>query len=167
MSTQMNTEEGQGATIVAEPGGHQITITREFAASPDKVWLAFTDPELMARWIGPDRLTTTVETNEVRDGGRWRMVHSDDDGNEFCFRGVYHGEPSAELCIRTFEWEGLPGHVSFEWMRIEDLSEGRSRVHTNSMFMSVEDRDAMIQSGMDVGVNEGYARLDQILATGG
>jgi uncharacterized protein YndB with AHSA1/START domain len=120
----MSNQKSKAATIVAEPGSQQITITRDFAASPAKVWRAFTEPELMARWIGPDRLTTTIETNEVRDGG----------------------------------------HVSFEWVRIEDLGDGRSRVHANSVFMSVEDRDGMIQSGMDVGVNEGYARLDAILA---
>jgi uncharacterized protein YndB with AHSA1/START domain len=166
MSTQMNTQKSTDATIVAEPGSHQITITRDFAATPDKVWRAFTDPELLAQWMGPDRLTTTIEANEVRNGGRWRMVHTDEDGNEFAFRGVYHGEPSADLSMRTFEWEGLPGHVSFEWMRIEDLGDGRSRVHSDTVFMSVEDRDGMIESGMDVGVNEGYARLDQILASG-
>jgi uncharacterized protein YndB with AHSA1/START domain len=163
MST-MTENESTDATIVAEPGSHQITITRDFAASPDKVWRAFTDPELVARWMGPDRLTTTIETMEVRDGGRWRMVHTDADGTEYGFHGVYHGDQSADLSVRTFEWEGLPGHVSFEWMRIEDLGDNRSRVHSNTVFMSVEDRDGMISSGMDVGVHEGYRRLDGILA---
>ncbi|MGI9155146.1 MAG: SRPBCC domain-containing protein [Marmoricola sp.] len=164
MSTQMTDQRSTDATIVAEPGTQQITIARDFTASPDKVWRAFTEPELMARWIGPHRLTTTIEIFEVRDGGRWRMVHTDDDDNEFCFHGVYHGEQSADLSMRTFEWEGLPGHVSFEWMQIEDLGEGHSRVHSSSVFMSVEDRDGMVASGMDVGVNEGYERLDAVLA---
>jgi uncharacterized protein YndB with AHSA1/START domain len=167
MSTQMTQGTSTDATIVAEPGSQQIDITRDFAAAPDKVWRAFTDPELMAKWIGPNRLTTTIETNEVRDGGRWRMVHTDADGTDYAFHGVYHGEPSADLSMRTFEWEGLPGHVSFEWMRIEDLGGGRSRVHSSTVFMSVEDRDGMIANGMDVGVNEGYQRLDAILASAG
>ncbi|MDQ6641768.1 MAG: SRPBCC domain-containing protein [Actinomycetota bacterium] len=162
----MNTQKSTDATITAEPGSHQITITRDFAATPDKVWRAFTEPELMEKWIGPNRLTTTVETNEVRDGGRWRMVHTDTDGTEFGFHGIYHGEQSADLSMRTFEWEGLPGHVSLEWTRIEDLGNGRSRVHGSTVFMSVEDRDGMIASGMDVGVNEGYERLDEVLAAG-
>ncbi|MEP6814275.1 MAG: SRPBCC domain-containing protein [Marmoricola sp.] len=166
MNTKTNDQISTAATIVAEPGTQRITITRDFAAAPEKVWRAFTDPELLAKWMGPDRLTTTIETNEVRNGGRWRMVHTDTDGTEFRFHGVYHGDQSADLSMRTFEWEGLPGHVSFEWMRIEDLGQGRSRVHSSSVFMSVEDRDGMIANGMDVGVNEGYARLDEILAAG-
>lgn len=152
------------AVIVAEPGTQNITITREFDAPVELVFRAHTEPELLARWMGPHRLTVEIETYEPRDGGRWRMIHRDTEGNEYAFRGVFHGEKTAEQSIRTFEWEGLPGHVSLETLRLEDLGDGRTRVHVNSVFASVEDRDGMAASGMETGVNEGYERLDALLA---
>ena len=152
------------ATITAEHGTQEITITRDLDAPVALVYRAFTEPELLAQWMGPDRLTCEVTELDLRHGGRWAFVHRDTDGNEFGFRGVFHGEPTPELTMRTFEWLGLPGHVSFETSRLEDLGDGRTRVHTSSVFQSVGDRDGMIGSGMDVGVNEGYVRLDKVLA---
>ncbi|MCW2752451.1 MAG: Activator of Hsp90 ATPase 1 family protein [Aeromicrobium sp.] len=151
------------ATITAEPETHQITITRDLDAPVGLVYRAFTEPDLLSQWMGPDRLTCEVTELDPRHGGRWAMVNRDTDGTEYGFRGVFHGEPTPELTVRTFEWLGLPGHVSFETLRLEDLGDGRTRVHTSSVFQTVEDRDGMITSGMDVGVNEGYARLDKIL----
>jgi uncharacterized protein YndB with AHSA1/START domain len=153
------------ATITAEPDTQQVTITRELDAPPALVFRAFTERDLLAQWMGPDRLSCEVTELDVRHGGHWAFVNRDDEGNEFGFRGVFHGEPSPELMMRTFEWLGLPGHVAFETLRFEDLGEGRTRVHTESVFQTVADRDGMIASGMDVGVNEGYARLEKVLAT--
>lgn len=152
------------ATITAEPDTQQITITRDLDAPVDLVFRAFTEPDLLAQWMGPDRLTCEVTELELRHGGCWAMVHRDTDGTEFGFRGVFHGEPNPELMMRTFEWLGLPGHVSFETLRLEDLGDGRTRVHSSAVFQTLADRDGMIANGMDVGVNEGYARLDKILA---
>ncbi len=126
---------------------------------------AHSDPELIAQWIGPKYLENVECTFEARHGGTWTLVQRDPDGNEHGFRGVVHGDPTPELTQRTFEWLGLPGHVSFETMRMEDLGDGRTRVHVSSVFMSVADRDGMAESGMSVGVNEGYQRLDELLAT--
>lgn len=150
--------------ITADPQTQQITITRDVDAPVELVYRAFTEPELLAKWMGPDRLTCEITELDVRHGGRWAMVHRDSGGNEYGFRGVFHGEPTAGLTMRTFEWLGMPGHVSFETLRLEDLGDGRTRVHTTSGFQSVADRDGMIANGMDVGVNEGYARLDSVLA---
>ncbi|MCW2799163.1 MAG: Activator of Hsp90 ATPase 1 family protein, partial [Aeromicrobium sp.] len=151
-------------TITAEPSTQQITITRDLDAPVALVYRAFTEPDLLAQWMGPDRLTCEVTELDVRHGGRWAIVHRDTDGTEFGFRGVFHGEPTPELMMRTFEWLGLPGHVSFETLRLEARGDGRTRVHTSAVFQTVEDRDGMINNGMDVGVNEGYTRLDEILA---
>jgi uncharacterized protein YndB with AHSA1/START domain len=152
------------ATITAEPDTHQVTITRDLDAPPALVFRAFTEPDLLAQWMGPDRLSCEVTELDVRHGGHWAFVNRDDEGNEFGFRGVFHGEPSPDLMMRTFEWLGLPGHVAFETLRFEDLGGGRTRVHMESVFQTVADRDGMLASGMEVGVNEGYARLDKILA---
>jgi uncharacterized protein YndB with AHSA1/START domain len=153
------------ATITAENATQEITITRDLDATPALVFRAFTEPDLLAQWMGPDRLACEVTELDVRHGGRWAFVHRDTDGTEYGFRGVFHGDPSPELMMRTFEWLGMPGHVSFETLRLEDLGDGRTRVHTSAVFQSIADRDGMIDNGMDVGVNEGYARLDKILAT--
>jgi uncharacterized protein YndB with AHSA1/START domain len=97
-------------------------------------------------------------------GGRWRFSQKDQDGNEYGFHGVFH-EVSSERIIQTFEFDGLSesGHVTLETMRLEALPNGRTRLTAQSIFQSVSDRDGMIQSGMEHGVNEGYERLDELL----
>jgi uncharacterized protein YndB with AHSA1/START domain len=153
-------------TITAEPGKQELFITREFDAPRELVYRAHTDPDLYARWLGPRGYEMTLETFEPVSGGRYRYIHKDQDGNEFAFHGVFH-EMSQELMIQTFEFEGLPerGHVILDTMRLEDLPGNRTRITIQSVYQSVEDRDGMIQSGMERGVNEGYERLDEILGT--
>jgi uncharacterized protein YndB with AHSA1/START domain len=107
----------------------------------------------------------TLETFEPHSGGRYRYLHKDKDGNEFGFHGVFH-EISEDLLIQTFEFEGLPerGHVILDTMRLEELPGNRTRATIQSVYQSVSDRDGMVQSGMERGVNEGYERLDELLA---
>ncbi len=150
--------------IVAEPGVPQIVITREFDAPRERLFRVHTDPEMLAQWLGPRRLTMIVERYDVRDGGIWHFIHRDTDGNEYGFHGVFHGTPSPEDgIVRTFEYEGYPGHVSLETLTFEER-DGKTAVRVNAVFQSVEDRDAMVESGMESGVNEGYERLDEMLA---
>lgn len=150
------------ATI--EPvGTHAIAIVRDLDAPVDKVFRAMSEPELMAQWMGPRYLTNVESTSEMKHGGTWTLVQRDTDGNEYKFRGVLHGEQTPELSQRTFEWLGMPGHVAFETLRLEDLGDGRTRTHQVSVFTSAEDRDGMMSSGMHAGVNEGFERLDELL----
>ena len=149
--------------IVAEPGMPQIVITREFDAPRALLFRAHTDPQLLAQWLGPRRLTMVVERNDVRDGGIWRFINRDGDGIEYGFHGVFHGTPSPESIVRTFEFEGAPGHVSLETLTFTEHG-GKTLVRVNAVFQSVEDRDFMLESGMEDGVNEGYERLDELLA---
>lgn len=150
--------------ITAEPGKQELFIIREFDAPRELVFKAHTDPELFVQWMGPRSLTTTLETFEPASGGRWRFIQKDQDGNEYGFHGVFH-EVSPERTIQTFEFEGLPesGHVALETMTLEALPNGRTRLTAQSVFQSVSDRDSMIQSGMEQGVNEGYERFDELL----
>ncbi len=151
-------------TIDVPENSLEIRVTRDFDAPVDKVFRAHHDPELIGKWMGPRYLENVECTFEGKHGGTWSLVQRDPDGNEYGFRGIVHGEPTPELSLRTFEWLGMPGHVSFETMRIEDIGDGRSRVHGVSVFMTVEDRDGMA-SNMGDGVNEGYERLDELLAS--
>jgi len=150
--------------IVAKPGTQQITLTCEFTAPRELVYRAYTDPDLLIQWIGPKRLTMIVEWHELRDGGRWRYIHRDEQGFEAAFHGVFHGEPSLEGgVVRTFEFEGYPGHVSMETLTLEER-DGKTLSRTISVFQSVEDRDGMIASGMESGVNDSMEKLDALLA---
>jgi uncharacterized protein YndB with AHSA1/START domain len=149
--------------ITAEPGVPQVLTTRTFEAPRDLVFRAFTEPELLVQWLGPRRYTMTVERYDLRDGGSWRYVHADDAGNAFGFHGVFHGEPSPDGFVQTFEFEGAPGNVSMDTLTLEE-HDGRTTVRTNSVFQSVEARDAMVQAGMAEGMSEGYDRLDGLVA---
>jgi uncharacterized protein YndB with AHSA1/START domain len=149
--------------IEAPPGTPFVEITREFDAPRELVFRAFTDPELLVQWLGPRRYDMRIETYEVRDGGRYRFVNFDGEGNEFWFRGVHHGTPSLDGIVRTFEFEGTPGHVSLESLTFDER-DGKTLIREWSTFQSVEDRDAMVEAGMAGGVSEGFARLDEVLA---
>ena len=149
--------------ITAEPGVPQVLSSRELDAPRDLVYRAFSEPELLAQWLGPRKYTMTVERFDLRDGGTWRYVHSDEAGNAYGFHGVFHGVPSPEGMVQTFEFEGAPGHVSLDTVTFEER-DGKTIVRTNSLFQSVEARDAMVSSGMGDGMNQGYERLDELLA---
>jgi uncharacterized protein YndB with AHSA1/START domain len=149
--------------ITAEPGLPFIEISREFDAPRDLIFRAHTDPDLLAQWLGPRRLTMRVDRFEARDGGSWRYVHVEPDGTEYGFHGVFHGDPSPDRIVQTFEFEGARGHVSLDSLILEE-HDGRTVLHAHSVFQSVEARDAMVASGMEGGVNEGYQRLDELIA---
>jgi uncharacterized protein YndB with AHSA1/START domain len=149
--------------ITAEPGIPFIDIEREFDAPRDLLFRAHVDPELLVQWLGPAKYAMRVDRLEVRDGGSWRYAHVDDEGKEFGFRGVFHGEPSVDGILQTWEFEGLPGHVSLERLTMEERN-GRTTLRIHAVYQSVEDRDGLIASGMEGGMNEGYARLDELIA---
>lgn len=152
--------------FIAEPGKPELAIRREFDAPRKQAFRAFIDPGLYVRWIGPGRLTTRLETFEPRRGGSYRYIQTDTDGSEYAFHGVYHEVTVPAAIISTFEFEGLPegGHVVLDVTHVEDLPGDRTRVTSRSVFLSVEDRDGMVQSGMEAGMNQSYERLDEVLS---
>jgi uncharacterized protein YndB with AHSA1/START domain len=149
--------------ITADPGSPFIDVTREFDAPRDVLFRAHTDPDLIVQWLGPRRLTMVVDRYDVRDGGSWRYIHRDADGAEYGFHGVFHGTPSPDSMVQTFEFEGAPGHVSLDAITLEE-HDGRTLLRGHSVFQSVEARDAMIEAGMEGGLTEGYERLDELIA---
>lgn len=150
--------------LVAEPGKHEIVVTREFNAPRELVFKTFVDPTLIPQWWGPTRLTTTVDQMDLRMGGVWRYIQRDQDGNETAFRGVYHEILAPERLVFTFEWEGMPGHILLETATFTER-DGKTILTDSSVFQSVADRDGMLNSGMEEGANESYQRLDTLLAT--
>ena len=149
--------------VTAEPGVPQVLTEREFAAPRELLYRAFTDIDLLTQWLGPRQYTMKVDRFDMRDGGSYRYLHVGDDGDEHWFHGVFHGEPSLDGIVQTFEYEGVPGHVSLDTVTFEER-DGKTVVHTNTVFQSIEDRDGMVQSGMSDGMNDGYDRLEELLA---
>jgi uncharacterized protein YndB with AHSA1/START domain len=148
---------------VTTPTDREIHIERVFDAPRDKVFAAFTNPELIPEWWGPRGTTTIVDEMDVRPGGSWRFVGRGADGSETAFRGTYREITAPERIVQTFEWEGMPGHVSVETAVFEDLGD-RTRLVATSLFHTSEERDGMLHSGMEGGMNETYDRLDEVLA---
>ncbi len=157
--------EQQAATkaTLTTPGEREIHVERTFDAPRDRVFAAYTDPELIPQWWGPYGTTTTVEELDATAGGRWRFVIHNSDGSETGFRGVFREVIAPERIVWTFEWEGLPGHVSVDTATFEDLG-NRTRVVSTTVFHTPEERDGMLESGMEKGMNETYARLDELMA---
>jgi len=157
--------------IKAELGKQELFITREFDAPRELVFNAFVDPKLYVQWLlGPRKLGASMilEKFEPRTGGMWRYTHKDQQGNSWSFHGSFHEVLAPERLIDTFEFEGMPekGHVSLETARFEELPGRRTRLTIQSVFQSVADRDGMIQSDMEQGVNDSFDRLSDLLEKG-
>lgn len=147
---------------ITTPRDREVRIERVFNAPRDRVWKALTDPNLLAQWWGRGNKVVVEKFEPVR-GGHWRFVEHSDHGTHG-FEGRFAEIVPPEKVVQTFEWDGMPGHVALETMTLEDLGDGRTRLVTTSLFMTNEDRDGMLQSGMESGVNESYAALDRLLA---
>lgn len=153
--------------ITAEKGKQEFFIEREFDAPRELVFSAFNEANLLLQWLGPDDMKMKVEKLDNKSGGSYRFLHSHCNGGpEFGFNGVIHEVKEPERIIRTFEFEGLleRGHVSLEFLTLIALPNNRCKLHIQSVFKSVEDRDGMLQSGMEGGMNEGFRKLDLLLA---
>lgn len=144
--------------LVAEPGKQEASVIRIFDAPRERVFGAFTDPDLMTRWWAPKMFTIIIDTLDVRPGGVWRILNRDAEGNEYAFHGVYHEVTKPSRLVYTFEFEGMPGHVLLGIVTFEDL-DGRTKLTEKSVFESVEDRDGMISAGMEEGAPETMDRL--------
>lgn len=152
------------AAIQAHPTLPIITIVRDFHATPAQLLRAHTDADLFARWVGPDSLTTRIDRWDARRGGEFRYVSVRGD-EEYCFYGSFHDIGDDRL-VQTFTFEGEPDGVALGTMWFEDLGDGWTRLHAQSLVDSIEARDAFLRSGMQTGISQGYAKLDQLLADG-
>ena len=159
----MSTTSTHETQIVADPDVPLVRITREFDAPKEKVFRAHTDPELVVQWQGPNGMEARIDHFDCRTGGSWRYVHTQD-GEEYGFHGCFHEVRSPEVIVQTFTFEGFPEGVALEKLVLEDIGDGRTRLTATSLVDSFEGRDGFLASGMDVGVNEGYAKLDELLA---
>jgi uncharacterized protein YndB with AHSA1/START domain len=150
-------------SISADSDVPLIRIVREFDAPPSKVFRAHVDPELVRQWLGPHDLEMRIDHYDCRTGGAYRYLHVRGD-EEYAFHGSFHEVRPDALIVQTFTFEGWPDGVALEKLVLEDLGGGRTRLTCTSLCDSFAERDAMLSSGMETGVREGYERLDALLA---
>jgi uncharacterized protein YndB with AHSA1/START domain len=148
--------------VEADPDLPIIRITREFRASPAKLLRAHTDPELFARWIGPDSLQTRIEHWDARTGGSFRYLSVRGD-EVYAFYGSFHSI-RADRLVQTFTYEGDPDQVALSTLWFDDLGDGCTRLRTQSLVDSFETRDGWLKSGMEVGLRDGYNKLERMLS---
>ena len=154
--------KSSSALTVTLPSDREIQMTRLFDAPRELIFEAYTSCEHLARWWGPRKYELSSCKMDFRPGGKYRFVHSGPDGEEHGFRGEYREIVQPERIVSTFEWEGLPGHISIDTLTLTEEN-GKTRYTIVSLFDSVEDRDGMLQSGMEGGANESMERLDELL----
>ncbi|HJU69670.1 MAG TPA: SRPBCC family protein [Gemmatimonadaceae bacterium] len=148
---------------VTTPTDREIRIERVFDAPRDRVWRAFTDPQLLAQWWGRgNRLV--IEKFELERGGHWRFVEHGPEGKHG-FEGRFREVTPQDRIVQTFEWDGMPAYVIIETLELTDLADGRTKIVTTSLFHTTDERDGMLQSGMEEGLNQSYEALDRLLAT--
>jgi uncharacterized protein YndB with AHSA1/START domain len=162
----MNTTTKREAEIVADPEIPTITITREFDAPPERVFRAWAEPDLVRQWMGPRSIEMDIETWDCRTGGSYRYAAKRDGEEVARFYGSFHEARPGERLVQTFTYEGVPDGVSLETMTFEALEGGRCRIVGVSVVDSMQAQAAMMASGMEVGINEGYEKLDEMLAEG-
>lgn len=152
------------AEITADPDVPAVRIERDFTATPAQLFRAHLDPAVFAQWCGPDSVTVRVIEWDARPLGSYRYVCVED-GVEHAFRGTFP-EISETRIVQTFCYEPMPEAIALETMTFTDLGDGRTRLHGFSLCDSFEARDQMLASGMDTGINDGYVKLDALIARG-
>lgn len=150
-------------TKLTTPTDREILIERVFDAPRDRVWRAFTEPELLAQWWGRGN-KLVIEKFELERGGHWRFVEHSEEGVHG-FEGRFREVTPKDRIVQTFEWDGMPGYTVLDTAEFHDLGDGRTRVVSTSLFYTAEERDGMLASGMETGLNQSYEALDRLLVS--
>jgi uncharacterized protein YndB with AHSA1/START domain len=150
-------------TKITTPSDREIHIERIVKAPRDRVWRAYADPALVAQWWGRGH-RLDIERHELQRGGYWRYVEHTDRG-VFGFEGRYREVTPSERFVRSFEWDGMPGHVAIEFVTLTDLGDGRTRIGIVMQMHTPEERDGFLHSGMQEGMDAAFAALDTLLAS--
>ena len=159
----MSPAANENKATITTPTDREIRTERIFNAPRERVWKAFTNPELLAQWWGRGN-KLVIERFEPKRGGHWRVVEHGPEGPNG-FEGRFREVTPPERIVQTFEWDGMPGHVIVETVTLEDLGDGRTKMVNVSLFHTTEERDGMLSSGMEQGMNESHAALDKVLAS--
>jgi uncharacterized protein YndB with AHSA1/START domain len=155
------TNEQAGKSTMTLQGDREIRVERIFNAPRDKVWRAYTERDLVAQWWGRGN-PLDVEKFDVKPGGSWRFVEKFN-GQSMGFEGRFIEVTPPERLVQTFGWDGMKEGEMIDTAEFHDLGEGRTRLVVTSVYATPEDRTAMLNYGMEGGMNESYAALDRLL----
>ena len=166
MMTATRIDRGSSDTTTIYSEGGDLTYERIFDAPRELVWRANTDADLIPRWWGPRGHTTRVVDLDLRPGGKWRWVSTDESGNEFAFYGEYLEvvEPERIKWTFMFDVEGLGPQGGPETLTLEDLGDGRTRMRAVSHMGTEGAIEAALSTGMTQGAIETWDRLEELLA---
>jgi uncharacterized protein YndB with AHSA1/START domain len=150
------------SAAVTLPSDTQILITREFDAPRHLVYKAWTTPELIRRWFAGNRGQVVSAEVDLRVGGTWRYVMTANSGFEFAFHGEYLEIVPDERIVSTEVYEGMPDAAAQDTLTLTDLGGGRTRLEMLVQHASQQNRDAHVGSGMEPGMQESLAKLEQV-----
>jgi uncharacterized protein YndB with AHSA1/START domain len=148
--------------VVTLPSDKEILLTRVIDAPRELVFKAYTDPKAIPQFWGPRKYTTVVDKMDVRPGGKWRFIQKDEEGQEFAFNGEYREVKAPEKLVHTFEFEPLAGHIAVEHVTFEDMGD-KTKIVDRMNFDNKEDRDGMVESGMESGAAELWDRFEELV----
>jgi len=152
-----------GTAKVSTPADNQILITREFNAPKHLVWKAYTTPELVKRWWAGENGEVTSAEIDLQVGGRWRYV-MDAGGHEVAFHGEYREIEAPDRLVNTEAYEGIPDPDEHAGLVTVTLTErdGRTWMEMLCEYRDRSDRDAVIESGMEGGMQASMDALEKV-----
>jgi len=151
-----------GETTFATPSDREVVITRIVDAPRRLVFEAWTNPEHVPQWLlGPEGWTMPVCEIDLRVGGTWRYVWRKDDGAEMAMSGIYREVVPPERIVSTERW-GPEWPETVNTVQLVEAA-GRTTITITVLYPSKEARDMALQTGMKEGMNQGFARLDELL----
>lgn len=150
-------------TFEVDRANLEVRLSRLYRATPARLFAAYTDAAQIPQWWGPSRLTTTVDTLEPREGGKWRFIQRGNDGHEHIFSGVFRQIDEPNKIVSTFEYEAMPGHILEETTAFEAQSDGTTRLTTTSRYTNLEDLEGMVNMDMESGAVESQERLARLV----
>lgn len=146
-------------TFEVDKANLEVRIIRTFNATPERLWQAHTDPDQIVQWWDK----TTIDRFELKVGGVWRFVSSDDDGKEHAFNGMFKELDEPKKIVRTFEYEPWAGHVMTESVTFELQPDGKTKQTTISKYANIGDLEGMVSNGMERGATAGLDRLANVV----
>jgi uncharacterized protein YndB with AHSA1/START domain len=152
----------QKPSFVVDKEKLQVVMSYVYDAPRELVWKTYNDPDMIPKFWGPRNLTTTVEKMDVKVGGEWRFVQTDEKGEKFVFYGKYLELTPPKKAVMTFEFEPWAGHVITETMTLEEM-DSKTKMTTVSQFENIQDLEGMISSGMESGAVESVERMAELL----
>jgi uncharacterized protein YndB with AHSA1/START domain len=153
------------STFTIDRDNLEVKTSRVYNAKPERLFQAYTDPAQIPEWWGPGYLKTTVDKLDVKVGGTWRFIHTEPEGKQHIFNGIYKEIDEPNKLVYTFEYEAVPGHILIETVTFESQADGKTKLTTSARFDNIGDLEGMVAMDMETGNVEGQERLAKLVET--